>query len=151
MRNVREIFVHCSDSPYGSAHVIDGWHRARGWDGIGYHYVIGNGRPGPSAYDAEFDGFVECGRDPSRIGAHVRGRNAESLGVCVVGRSDFTLRQKAALLGLLADLCLHYRVPVENVRGHYEVDAGKTCPNISMPELRVELADHLRVVGNGFG
>ena len=39
------ITIHCSDSEWGNADVIDEWHKKRGWDGIGYHYVILNGYP----------------------------------------------------------------------------------------------------------
>ena len=37
------IIVHHSDSDYGSAAIIDKWHRERGFDELGYHFVIGNG------------------------------------------------------------------------------------------------------------
>ena len=37
------IVIHCSDSSYGTVDIIDHWHKMRGWSGIGYHYVIGNG------------------------------------------------------------------------------------------------------------
>ena len=41
--NIDAIVVHCSDSPHGrgnNAETIHGWHLARKWSGIGYHYVI---------------------------------------------------------------------------------------------------------------
>ena len=43
VREIKKVIIHCSDSDFGTASVIDGWHKERGWDGIGYHYVITNG------------------------------------------------------------------------------------------------------------
>lgn len=45
MGRIDKIIINCSDSDWGDAEVIDEWHRERGWDGIGYHYIICNGRP----------------------------------------------------------------------------------------------------------
>ena len=50
---------------------IDAWHRAKGWNGCGYHYVI------------RFNGSVEKGRDEKATGAHTRGLNQISIGICV--------------------------------------------------------------------
>ena len=43
MREIKKIIIHCSDSEFGDAALIDKWHKERGWTGIGYHYVILNG------------------------------------------------------------------------------------------------------------
>ncbi len=43
MRNIDSIIVHCSATKAGqdfTAADIDCWHRERGFNGIGYHYVI---------------------------------------------------------------------------------------------------------------
>lgn len=127
MRNVREIFVHCSDSPYGSAHVIDGWHRARGWDGIGYHYVIIE------------TGEVQAGRPHYWAGAHVRGHNECSLGICLIGRGeeDFNHAQFKALVALLRSL--HEQYPEAVILGHRDLDATKTCPGFDVRDLVDEM------------
>ena len=52
---------------------IDRWHRERGWLKIGYHYVI------------KRDGTVETGRELEEVGAHAKGHNAISVGICMVG------------------------------------------------------------------
>ena len=43
MRKINEIIVHCTATPEGR-HVtvadVDNWHRARKFNGIGYHYLI---------------------------------------------------------------------------------------------------------------
>ena len=54
---------------------IDAWHRAQGWNKIGYHYVV------------RMDGTVEEGRLLSEVGAHVRGLNRQAIGICFTGVS----------------------------------------------------------------
>ncbi|MCH5347505.1 MAG: N-acetylmuramoyl-L-alanine amidase, partial [Muribaculaceae bacterium] len=76
MRKISKIIVHCSATPAGrevSVAEIDRWHRARGFNEIGYHYVIG------------LDGQVHRGRAVEKVGAHCSGQNAESIGVCYIG------------------------------------------------------------------
>ena len=76
MREINKIVVHCSATQEGkniSAATIDKWHKKRGWRGIGYHYVIG------------LDGLIELGRPVEQVGAHVKGHNKNSIGICYVG------------------------------------------------------------------
>lgn len=43
MRNITEIIVHCTATPRSrnvSVAEIDSWHRQRGFNQIGYHYVV---------------------------------------------------------------------------------------------------------------
>lgn len=68
-----EIIIHHSLSPDVSAAVIDCWHRERGWTCIGYHIVIRK------------NGTFETGRNISYVGAHAKGRNAHSIGICLPG------------------------------------------------------------------
>ena len=75
------LVVHCSDTPDDEelrAIDIQRLHLGFGWDGIGYHYVIGR------------DGRCEAGRPEYWQGAHVKGINNQSLGVRLIGRSHFT-------------------------------------------------------------
>ena len=72
-RIIKEIIIHCSatkeDKDYTVA-VIDRWHRARGFRKIGYHFVIYR------------NGDIHVGRSLSEIGAHCKGHNAISIGIC---------------------------------------------------------------------
>lgn len=138
--------------------VIDSWHRQRGWSGIGYHYVIIN-----DLHDRLEDGEVQQGRPTSKPGAHVKGVNSRSLGICCVGHGDqqpHTKAQRASLLKLLADLLDDYpNTSVDKVIGHREVNdlvaaglvgreykTAKTCPGtlVDMDEIRTQLKE-LRV------
>jgi len=122
---VKYIVVHCSattpDMDIG-AQVIDAWHIGRGWSGIGYHGVIRR------------DGALESGRELTRMGAHVRGHNSESVGICLVGGLDddrrpaatFTAEQYTTLKYVLGGLVR--RFPGAKVVGHHDLNPRKSCP-----------------------
>lgn len=126
---VRGIVVHVSASTWGEASVIDGWHKERGWSGIGYHGVILNGRRQyAAAYQEALDGHIQPGRPETAMGAHclAKGMNTCSLGVCLIGnpgwaaegarpadskywvRKYLTERQLNALVHWLAVNCRQY-------------------------------------------
>lgn len=126
VRNIDTVVVHCSATPpnmdVGVAE-IRRWHvDGNGWSDVGYHYVIRR------------DGTVEEGRPVDRAGAHARGHNRASIGVCLVGGVDhhkdslanFTRSQWAALSSLVDQILQAYG-PLRVV-GHRDLDAGKDCP-----------------------
>lgn len=88
----KAIVIHLSASRWGSASEIDGWHKHRGWTGIGYHKVILNGcRWSTMAYAEKLDGKIEDGRPENKMGAHCKagGMNMISLGICCIGTPGF--------------------------------------------------------------
>lgn len=124
MRRIDEIIVHCTATPQGmavSVADIDRWHRQRGFAGIGYHFVVC------------LDGTVHKGRPVDQAGAHCKGHNAHSIGVCYVGGLDTnghptdtrTPAQKEALRGLVTALKKQY--PHAKVYGHRQF-ANTDCP-----------------------
>jgi hypothetical protein len=136
------IVVHHSATAANGAVSIDREHKRRGWDGLGYHFVIGNGSETP-------DGAVEVGYRWQRqlTGAHVGGaNNIGKIGVCLIGNFEVTrptAAQMESLHRLLAFLQTRCAIPAGRVRGHSEVTApGHTlCPgrNLSVPLLREAL------------
>ncbi|WP_017445816.1 N-acetylmuramoyl-L-alanine amidase [Gayadomonas joobiniege] len=121
--DVKYIVIHCSDTPNEREHTaadIHRWHKEMGWDGIGYHFVIGRG------------GAVEYGRPIYWPGAHVRGHNHESIGVCLVGRDEFKQPQLSSLKSLVK--ALRNKFNRARVVGHRELDSAKTCPNFNVQE-----------------
>lgn len=118
---MKYLVVHCADTPNNrevTAEEIHRWHKERGFDGIGYHAVI------------QRSGLVERGRPEYWSGAHVRGHNTDTLGVCLVGRDQFNDVQLNSLRLLLKDWKRKY--PDAEVVGHCDLDSGKTCPNFDV-------------------
>lgn len=124
MRDIDEIFIHCADTPDSmdiGASEIDDWHKQRGWSGIGYHFVIRR------------NGDIENGRPLKKSGAHVRGHNAKSIGICLVGREKYSDPQWTSLKHLIGDLLDTF--PKAEVKGHYQADKKKPhCPGFNVPE-----------------
>lgn len=124
MRKIDKIIIHCTDTPHmRDVHVDDvtRWHKERGFRTIGYHYLI------------TLDGSVELGRPLTQIGAHCKGQNAHSIGICYVGGRDVhgncsdtrTIAQVSAMHDLVALLRKQFGdIPVY---GHYQF-ANKMCP-----------------------
>lgn len=105
-----------------TAEAIHRAHRAQGWSGIGYHYVV------------QLDGSVHRGRPEGRVGAHVAGHNSGTLGVCFSGnyetRKAMPAKQLEAGRELLAALRKKY--PRAKVRGH-KWFVSTACPGRYFP------------------
>ncbi len=128
----RHIVIHHSATEDGNAASFDAMHRAKGWNELGYHFVIDNGKGGP-------DGAVEVGsRWPvQKWGAHTGGTpdneyNELGIGICLVGNFTHTMpseAQLASLRNLLAYLMATYDIPPDHVIGHRDAPNAKTeCP-----------------------
>lgn len=126
------LVVHCAATPpdmdIGAAE-IDRWHRQRRFLMIGYHYVIRR------------DGTIEPGRPPGKWGAHARGFNHNSVGICLVGGVDkrnrpeanFTPQQYETLKHLLLGLLSQY--PDAVVVGHRDLPGvTKACPSFDVQD-----------------
>ena len=130
MRKIDKLIIHCSatrecdDSV--NASVIDRWHKARGWKGCGYHFIV------------LIDGTIETGRMIDKVGAHVKGMNKSSIGICYIGGLDRdaktskdtrTPQQKESLLLLIKTLNKIY--PEATLHGHNEF-SNKACPSFDV-------------------
>lgn len=129
-RKINKIIVHCSATREGQHIDVDtirDWHvNGRGWSDIGYHYVI------------YLDGTVHPGRPIERSGAHTKGQNSNSIGICYIGgvetdgktpKDTRTPEQKAALdnlLFVLTDIFAN-----TTIHGHNEF-AAKACPSFDV-------------------
>ena len=86
---------------------------------IGYHKIICR------------NGKIENGRPEYWIGAHVKGKNEISLGVCLVGRDNFTDKQFSSLEKVLKLWKFSY--PKSKIVGHCNTgQTKKTCPNFDV-------------------
>lgn len=140
MRPISEIIVHCADTPpsWGENMTpeqqrdeIKRWHvQERGWSDIGYHYVITR------------NGIVVKGRPLDKIGAHVKGHNTGTIGICLVGgkgssandmfKDHFTPEQDYAIRKLIEDLSERFDT-ITKISGHNDY-AAKACPGFKVTE-----------------
>ena len=135
MRKIDKIIIHCSATPPSldiGAGDIRRWHMEppNNWSDIGYHLVITR------------DGDVEEGRPMDVTGAHVRGHNKGSIGICLVGgvnntmmpEDNFTKAQWKSLTSVLRILKADYKNAT--IHGHNEF-SDKACPSFDVQhELR---------------
>ena len=126
MREINEIIVHSTATPKGmnaTAIDIDKWHRAKGYDCIGYHFVILKG------------GQIQAGRAVGAVGAHCRGHNANTIGIAYVGglnehkqsADTRTQAQKNALICLIKELLKIYPT-IKKISGHRDYN-NTACPS----------------------
>jgi hypothetical protein len=107
-----------------------------GWRDIGYHYGI-------ELVNDEYE--ILIGRLEGETGAHTRGHNRDSIGICLVGNFDSQTPdqdQWNMLLELVANLCLRYDLNAEDVKGHREFASYKSCPGTSfdLDKFRADLS-----------
>lgn len=132
MRQINYIIIHCSATKAGCdfhAKDINEWHIERGFDRIGYHKVI------------DLDGKVENGRPIWQIGAHCKGYNRDSIGICYIGGLDKngnpadtrTEDQKIALKATIE--YFKSKFPNAKVVGHRDMpNVHKACPCFNAKE-----------------
>lgn len=137
-RTINGIIIHCSATPNGhwhNVHEIDQWHQERGFSrdeaarqrfnpqlhAIGYHFVI---------YP---NGANATGRDVSEIGAHAKGFNSRTIGICLIGTDKFSVEQWHMLRDLV--VLLRIKNPDARVIGHRDLpNVKKTCPGFSVED-----------------
>ena len=122
---VHTAVIHCAYTPpemdIGVLEITE-WHQARGFSTVGYHHVVRR------------SGATEAGRPLNRQGAHVKGHNRDSWGVCLVGgksragdcEDNFTAQQFMSLLSILRV----YRGinPRLAIVGHNHFAPDRGCP-----------------------
>jgi len=140
LKRVEYLIVHHSEREYDFPFFIKIRHKVlRGWEDSGYHFLIGNGKL------LTEEGKIYQGRPEEMQGAHARGYNHNSLGICVIGNSDREIPPEAqfqALCSLLERKMHQYSVPLENIRGHKELPHTDTsCPGryLNMTYVRAML------------
>lgn len=140
-RKITDISIHCSATkanldfygPQATADIgvkeITQWHKERGFNTIGYHFVIRR------------NGIIEIGRDLNKAGAHVANHNSNSIGICLVGGVDskgkaennYTKEQWDSLLELVKALRLKF--PKTVIKGHRDYpNVAKECPCFEVKE-----------------
>ena len=126
-REIKILVIHCSATRCNvsfTVELLDACHRQRGFDGIGYHFYITR------------DGRVHATRPLEKIGAHAKGFNLHSIGICYEGGLDAdgkpadtrTWQQRSSMRDLVYALC--HAFGEVKVLGHYQLgaDIHKACP-----------------------
>jgi len=132
MREINRIIIHCSATPEGrdiDAATIKDWHvNGNGWSDIGYHYVI------------KINGEIESGRPLDIVGAHCKGHNDDSIGICYIGGADEDMNPKDTMYDCqeeaLRELIYSLRMVWDKhltIHGHNEY-ASKACPSFKVSE-----------------
>ena len=132
MRKINKIIIHCTATPEGREHDVADirrWHLKRGFNDIGYHYLI------------HIDGTIEEGRPINKQGAHCSKQNKGSIGLCYVGgmskdmkkaKDTRTQAQKDSLIKLMHELIYKYNKDM-TIHAHHEY-ANKSCPSFNVQE-----------------
>jgi len=136
------IVLHQSANETGNYDEIDAAHRRiLGFDGCGYHFVIGNGT-------GSGDGQIEVAQRwvNQKHGVHCQNaRKAEideyGIGICLIGdfeKAPPTPRQIAAAKSLIAYLSQRYEIADDRIETHTELAATPTvCPGGLFPNASV--------------
>jgi hypothetical protein len=124
------IVLHHSATKRGSSTLFDKMHREKGWDGVGYDFVIGNGT---DTGDGELEVTYRW-RD-QKDGSHAKGWNDVAIGICLVGNYEEgppTPAQRDTLVRLLRHLRRRFGIPAERVVGHKALNPT-LCPGKRFP------------------
>jgi len=129
------IIIHHSATDEGDSLLFDKAHLNKGWDGVGYHFIIDNG-----SKDRR-DGQVEVSpRWLKQVpGAHCKadGMNERAIGICLVGNFNHgrpSAAQMNALIELVKKLKDYYKISRGHITGHGKVDGAQTdCPGKKFP------------------
>lgn len=107
------IIIHHSAGISGNVEAFRKDHKKRlddngeNWKDIGYHFVITNGNGG-------LDGEIQIGRPIKKVGSHAKGRNHDSVGICLVGVNVFTKKQIESAADSIAALCYLYNIDMSS-------------------------------------
>ena len=143
------IVIHHSGEPAGDSDTLGRIHQNRGYKGLGFHFLIGNG-------SGLGDGVIHVGYrwNQQLPGAHVAGvagelHNQRSIGICLIGNGDrrsFTNTQMSQLINLIQRLQKELGIPADQVYLHRELASGVSSPGrfFSGAQLQEQLLDLVR-------
>src|SRR3989338_5122253 len=130
------IIIHHSATEEGNALAFHKAHMRKGWDqGVGYHFIIDNGRSGKR------DGQIEISPRwlKQQDGAHYKAgdMNYKTIGICLVGNFNHdknSTKQMPSFVHLVNTLKNYYKIPDKNIQRHGKVNGALTeCPGIRFP------------------
>jgi len=139
----RFIIIHHSATEEGDAYYFNILHRRRGWDGIGYDFVIDNGTRGKK--DGAIEVSLRWTNQENGAHCHAAEMNSRGIGICLVGnfsKERISEKQMDSLVYLANVLKKYYNIPMSHIMGHGQVPGARTeCPGKYFPwrEFREKL------------
>lgn len=118
---IREIILH-HRAGNGDVESIDAYHKSIGWEGIGYHYYIRK------------NGDIFSGRPELMAGAHTKGHNIGTLGICFEGNfqiESMNQVQEDAGIDLIVSILKKYPM-IEKISKHNDYNST-ACPGKYFP------------------
>jgi LysM repeat protein len=134
-RKWKYIIIHHSATGEGSSLSFDSYHLQKGWEGVGYHFIINNGS------NDKKDGQIEVSPRwlKQKNGAHCSANNMNNraIGICLVGnfnKENISESQLNSLVYLVDRLRKYYKIPSSRIIGHGQVRGASTdCPGKKFP------------------
>lgn len=116
---------------------IHNYHIGKGWIGIGYNFFVYK------------NGEIYKGRGLEYVGAHCKGHNEHTIGICAVGDYNnelMTNAQKQSITKLISDIYTQYSNKIDFVKGHKEL-AATDCPGKNYPIDEIKASITLEKTG----
>lgn len=122
---IDQLIIHCSGTDkVDNIESIRSWHKWLGWEDIGYHFFIDKA------------GCLFVGRPIDVVGAHAKGFNRHTVGICLSGAKEFTEIQFIAAALLVDTLA---KLLKKNsgcwILPHNVYNKNKTCPNFDLERI----------------
>ena len=126
MREINKIIIHCSatnSEKYNHEAIKKDHIENRKFDDIAYHFTI------------DQKCAIKIGRHVEVIGAHCRGYNHDSIGICLLGLDNFTEDQFETCKEFIKILLETFNLGTEDVFAHNFFNPNKTCPNFDIKKV----------------
>jgi hypothetical protein len=118
-KQTNRVIFHHSLTDAGSVEIFRKHHvEVNGWEDIGYHFVIPK------------QGRFQKGRDVKYVGSHAKGKNLDSIGICLVGdffKYEPNQNQIEEALTLYHELCRLYSKNLV-IEFHRSINEWNACP-----------------------
>jgi N-acetylmuramoyl-L-alanine amidase len=137
----RIVILHCAATPdfieadlcfdKFNVYDVDRWHRERGFQSCGYHWVV--------TRRGEIQAGRKCEADRVHEGAHCEGQNHHSIGICYIGMTTPTRYQIKSLQILLTLLNNMFNLTADKWYPHNHFNVNKSCPGFGLEAMKAML------------
>ncbi|MCX8194109.1 MAG: peptidoglycan recognition protein family protein [Candidatus Pacearchaeota archaeon] len=130
LENIKYLIIHHTNNNK-NVEEIRQQHKARGFEDIGYHFLI------------DKKGNLIKGRNVKFVGAHTLHYNKNSLGIALIGnfnKEKPTRKQIQTLIRFLKEKIKQYDLKINSIKGHCNFNK-KSCPgkNLNLKKIKQQL------------